>query len=444
MGSILIEDSHIGKRSVYSDFGQCLDELRNMQIIIYGAGKIGKRVSRSFARFGIPVRFFWDAKADLIRRIGALQVLKPDFEQIDREERDHYVVIVTVFSENVSRLIKGNLVAEGFHNTIADKDYINSLLRFDCQTAIDNKDFNFDLKTCHVCPVSKEMKKGCRIFDDYIRNHFLVGTPHHAEPEAIIIPSIGLLVSNKCTLTCKGCNHLREYYKPSDNIVIEPDQLIDDMNNLIAAVDLIQTIKIVGGEPFLYRHIGQVIKSVLKLPKIGIVHIITNGTVVRDEDDLYNLLSNERIIVEISGYGDNIPKILRGNVDKFITKLNENNVNYIHTQTMQWFDFGEFNDRSYSKAELLDTYSSCCFISNDIFDGTLYKCSRSAYGTYLGKIPRFNQDYVKVRNTSKEQLRKQFIKFFNKKYVEVCRYCNGTSTATIDVGKQVRSGELIN
>ncbi len=425
------------EKPTHSDFGRLIGELKKKKIIIYGAGKIGTRVFRFFSRFNIPVCFFWDAKAELIREVESSPVLEPDFERIAMEDRENYVVIVTIFSENICHIVHDRLNEAGFHNVISDRKFIDSLLYFECKKNVAENKFCFDLKTCYFCPVSKETEKRCDIFDDYVRKHFVRGNQNVGYGRKLIVPSMGVLISNRCTLTCKGCNHLREYYNPSDNVDIAAKQIGDDLHRIIEAVDLIFAVVIVGGEPFLHKDIEDIIGRVLDLPKIGIVHIISNGTVALKSDSVFERLSNPRVIVEISGYRDRIPKKLQNSVELFIAKLARYRINYRYTQQMQWFDFGGFEQRSYSEEDLRRVHSSCCFVSNDMFDGKLHKCSRSVFGNFLGKIPDFESDYVDIRRTAKEALRAKLEDFFGKKYAEVCRFCSGTSTETIEAGQQI-------
>lgn len=434
---VISEVLNIRECKTYSDLIQIVDQLKRKKIIIYGAGKIGERVCRFFSHFGIPVSFFWDAKAELIREVGTLPVLKPDFQQIPPEDREMYLVIVTPFSENICRMIQDRLLEAGFCNTITDRKFVNSLIYFKCKADVYEKKFHFNLTTCFFCPNAKGSESRCEIFDDNVEKNLVTDKLNLDRQNALVIPSMGVLISTRCNLRCKGCNHLREYYKPSDNFDIEAARIFDDLGRVLDAVDFVYTLVIVGGESFLHKDFENIIDRALRLPKIGIVQIITNGTVVPKDERAFELLSGPRVIVEISGYGDKIPKKLQENVKLFIAKMDKFNVNYRYTKQMQWFDFGDFEDRGYSKEELSRVYSSCICVSNDLFDGKLHKCSRSVFGTYLGKIPDFSSDYVDVRRTSKEDMRMKLAEFFGKKYAEVCRFCNGTSTATIEAGEQV-------
>ncbi len=435
---LILKLLNVRECKTHSDLIRIVDELRGKKIVIYGAGKIGERVCRFFSHFGIPVSFFWDAKAELIREVGTLPVLKPDFQQIPPEDRERYFVIVTVFSENICHMIQDKLLEAGFCNTIMDRKFVDSLIYFKCKMDVYEKKFHFNLTTCFFCPNARGSESRCEIFDDNVKKMLITNKLNLDRKNALVIPSMGVLISTRCDLRCKGCNHLREYYKPSDNFDIETARIFDDLGKVLNAVDFVYTLVIVGGESFLHKDFENIIDRALRLPKVGIVHIITNGTVVPKNERAFELLSSPRVIVEISGYGDKIPKKLQENIKLFIEKMDRFHVNYRYREQMQWFDFGDFEDRGYSREELFRVYSSCICVSNDLFDGKLHKCSRSVFGTYLGKIPDFRSDYVDVRRTSKEDMRMELSEFFGKKYAEACRFCNGTSTATIEAGEQIR------
>ena len=84
-------------------------------------------------------------------------------------------------------------------------------------------------------------------------------------------------------------------------------------------------------------------------------------------------------------------------------------------------------------------YSSCCFVSNDLFNGRLYSCSRSALGTFLGKLPEYPDDFVDLRKAEQSGLRGRLMAFFEKKHAKACRHCNGTTAVTIEAGRQASS-----
>ena len=410
-----------------------IDYLNNQKIIIYGMGKIGKLLFEAFKYYDVKIEFLWDNNAEIVQKNFDSKIEPPDIDFI--LNKDEYLIFITIFSDNLSGQIANELSENGFINIIFEKYFIYNFIYSVCYNKKKIGEFLYDVKKCHNCPISSEMENRCDIYDSYIINK--AGIKLNGDLlNRVIIPSMGVLITNRCNLTCKGCNHLRDLYKPTDLLEITTSAILNDLTNITNSVDFIDKIVIVGGEAFIHKDVYNIINNILKFKKIGLIHIITNGTIVLKDERLYKLLSDNRVIIEISGYGNLIPKQLQGNVRKFIKKLEEHNINYLQMETLQWFDFGEFKYRNYSTAIHHKIYKTCCFVSNDLFDGKLFKCSRSAFGTHIHKIPDYKNDYIDVRNLSKDQLRIEIDKFLKNEYPMVCQYCNGTSTSTIKAGVQ--------
>ncbi len=418
------------------------DYLNGKKIIIYGAGKIGKRIYQLLSIFGFKTALFWDRNADIIENFNEIPILKPDVHYIPSGQRKDYVIIITIFAENVSHEISSNLSKVGYTNVIYDKIIINSLILQACKRSVLNNNFVFDITTWHICPV-KDQFEGCNIFNNNVAKNLAKGVKSFTTiKEKLIIPKLGILVSNKCNLSCEGCNHLRYLYESKDNIDLTPEEILDDLTKIVEVSDLISKVVLVGGEAFTHPNFHVILKEILNLPKIGIIHIITNGTIIPKNLTIFELLSDRRVIVEISDYREKLSEKLQDNVKKFMLELDKYNVNYLCMNTLQWFDFGDFSKRFYSKEQHHDIYRTCCFVSNDLFKGRLYKCSRSAFGTLLGKIPDYSQDYVNIRKCPKGDLRDKLIKFLKNEFPEVCQHCSGTSTETIEAGVQIKRNKL--
>lgn len=416
--------------------------LKNKKIIIYGAGKIGKRVFQALEAQGFETAFFWDINAGQMEDHSGTSVNFPDFRSITREARSNYLVIVTIFAKSVSKEISGHLLELGYDHIVDDREKVNAIIYQTCRKLKDGGTFEFDISTCHICPVPKENDSTCDIFESHIADNIATGTSLPAEgQEKLIISKLGVLVSNKCNLTCQGCNHLRDLYQKGDSIDFTKAELLGDISKIVEAVDLITQVVIVGGEAFLHGQLYEILDEVLRLPRIGIIQIITNGTVLPKDQRLYGLMANPRVIVEISGYGDKIPAALQNNVQVFMAKLESHGVNYQYMSTLQWFDFGAFGKRPYTAEQHQEIYAACCFVSNDLFNGKIHKCSRSVFAAHLEKIPDYPNDYVDVRNLSNQALKLKIKSFLANETPDVCFHCNGTSTATIEAGSQHRKNK---
>jgi organic radical activating enzyme len=414
-----------------------LAQIAGKRVILYGAGKIGQRIHSALNWFGQPVDAFWDMRPEQVDWKGDTPVVEPDFSPADRTTAENMAFVVTIFAENIRDQIRDRLHAAGYQQVFFAREDITELLHAECASRKAAGQFEFDLPTCHSCPVVSDTRNQCDIFDAHVRTHFARGLDP-AHPPTLIAPSIGVLVSNKCTLTCVGCNHLRDYYEHEDNVDLPPAQILADLARLVSAVDMVNKLVVVGGESLLHPEIEALLEGILALPKVGIVQVITNGTVIPKSDRVFELLANERVMVEISGYGEHIPLKFERNVDRFIARLEAVGAHYRYVRTLQWFDFGGFEQRQYTDAQLRRVYNTCCFISNDIWNGQLHKCSRSAYGQHIGRIPAYAEDFVDLREGSIEALRARLAAFQQLPYPKACDHCNGASTATIPAGQQVR------
>jgi len=412
-----------------------INDLKAKKTIIYGAGKIGHRLTEAFDYYNINIDYFWDRNAETIKKVNGIDVFIPDPKSL--QNHDDYIVIITVYDENLCLSIRNYLIKNGISNILYKKEIINSIIYSECYNKKENKLFSFYLHQCHICPVMKDWGDRCDIFTSSVAEKYGGTSIDSSNENNLVIPSMGVIVTNRCTLSCKGCNHLRDLYEPSDNVTFSVDVIIDDLKKIISAVDLIEKLVIVGGEAFVHKDIVEILKRIIELPKIGYIQIITNGTVILKDERIYELLKHPKVLIEVSGYGDRIPERLQKNVNNFIKKLDEFDIVYDYVETLTWFDFGDFEYRNYSPEEHLRVYETCCFISNDLFDGKMYKCSRSVFATHLKKIRDYPSDYVDIRALPADILRKRLKSYLAFGKPMVCQHCNGTASDCIDPGCQL-------
>jgi organic radical activating enzyme len=410
-------------------FEELKEYLLTKKIIIFGAGKIGKSLISGLQKISISPYEVWDNNYDKYEDEIAYEVKKPNLEILNK---DSFVIIVTIYSKNISEEIYLTLLKNHFNNIIYNRNVINKVLYTQCKEEINEGNFIFELNKCHLCPVSKDIENRCDIYDLNITKNFIKKDKKISN--GIKIPSMGVLVSNKCNLKCIGCNQLRDKYDSSSYLDIDEKDILNDLKKLSLAVDIIEKVVIVGGESLLHKEINKILIGILEIENIGIIQLISNGTVIPKTDEIFELLNNPRIKVEISGYGDYLTKMQNEKVQIFISKLEKYNVNFDYVKTLQWFDFGNLDKRNYSKEKWQEVYNKCCFISNDLFNGQLHKCARSAFSKHLNILK--DVDYVDIRNSNIEDLSRSIKLFLENTLPTICQYCNGTSSLTIPAGKQ--------
>ncbi|MCM1038714.1 MAG: radical SAM protein [Ruminococcus sp.] len=229
---------------------------------------------------------------------------------------------------------------------------------------------------------------------------------------------VELPVTQKCSLKCEKCCFLMPYFKNPIDYKVE--DLLGYIDRLFECVDAIQIFRILGGEPFLYKDLGSIIKKVLECPKVKTVDIVTNGTIIPDENIL-SIMKDSKLTVQVSDYGKySRNKIeLKAMCDRVGVKC------VIRSEKEKgWFDAGNLENRGRDVHGMKKQMKHCGNICRSFHNGRLYFCPRASFGTKLG-IPDHRKDYVDFNECySRKQLRQKIYELNQKKYLTACNYCD--------------------
>ena len=78
-----------------------------------------------------------------------------------------------------------------------------------------------------------------------------------SEDFELVVGSIDVSLTTRCNLKCKNCGSLMPFYAhPKD---VELDTIIKSLDRFFSCVDRVVRINVIGGEPFLYPHLAEVI-----------------------------------------------------------------------------------------------------------------------------------------------------------------------------------------
>lgn len=160
-------------------------------------------------------------------------------------------------------------------------------------------------------------------------------------------------VTTKCSLRCKDCSNLMQYYKSPYDVDIE--LLLESVDKLMEVVDRISTYTLLGGEPLLYFNLSTLLNRLISEKKIEKIRIITNGTIVPKAPELINLLKDKKVYMYISNYG-----ILSRKKTQLIDLLEEKGVKYfIFDEEVTWRDMGNIENRGKNESELHKQFVRC-------------------------------------------------------------------------------------
>jgi len=292
---------------------------------------------------------------------------------------------------------------------------------------IDN--FNFDAQVIITTDVFKQKYK------DYLENNNVKYTWYkniasiwpYKHKNKVHIYQTDVLVTEKCTLACSYCNMFMPHYEFP--IHRELNTIKSDIDSYFSIVDYVSVFHLVGGEPFLYPNIEDVVRYVITnyIHKIDKLIITTNGTIM-PKDSLLELLRTNDVILSVSDYTDKLPHIQK-KVLKVIKEYKNKKINHYVRNEIEWYDFGDLRIKvGRTEEELIKHFDSCTAPFRGLNDGKFYYCHLNTSAVRTNLFPLNDNDYVSINNVSKEDLIKFDLGFTNLGYVTFCDNCNGCNT----------------
>jgi len=255
--------------------------------------------------------------------------------------------------------------------------------------------------------------------DDYVKytlNAVELCHKNYLNKNNKFLHSIDIVISERCTLNCKDCSNLMQYYKQPQNLSY--DLVIKDFENLMKKMDHVYEVRLIGGEPFMNKDIYKIIDYFIATDKITKLVIYTNATIPLKKDLMKNF-SKPKLVFSITDYGP-----LSKNTNKVIETLKDMNISYRSMPPNNWTDSAIIKDNKRSEEEMRDIFNNCC--AKNLFTimyGKIYRCPFVSNAERLKAIPYNEKNGVKLTRSMDE-----IINYTSKiKYIPACNFCNGRS-----------------
>ena len=363
-------------------------------VIVFGTGNTGAVVLAALKNAGINVVCLSDNNKHRWGKIvSGYKVLPPK----ELKSTNNLTPILIAVDLNFP-YIRKQLKDLGLTN-VYDCDFIFSKL-------------NLDLKNCNITWSETKLKSKIDLYMYSV-------LAHRDKKNSLKIDSVDLMLTEKCSLKCKDCSNLMQFYaKPIDE---DYDLVIASIDILMNAVDFVQEIRLLGGEPLMYKKVDLVVKHLLKNKNFGQIKINTNGTILPKEEKL-KIFQNEKIFFDIANYGKH-----SRNAEALVKTLTKMKIAHNASLVTVWQDVGKIVKTNRTESENKDIFGNCCTNrSLTILHGKLYLCPFAANATNLKAIPYTNKDIIDLSVEKKEELKKRIDNlYFNTDYLEACKSCNG-------------------
>lgn len=253
--------------------------------------------------------------------------------------------------------------------------------------------------------------------------------------EELSLPFVNFIVTEQCTLSCKECINLIPHIRKKKHYPAE--QLLRCSANLLQSLGYLTAATLIGGEPFVYPELAELVEGLSKSEKIGRIEIVTNGTVLPEKQVLARFKPDKRVHISISEYPGITHKI------PALLKMAEAfSVPCTVLPFMEWSNMGDLSCRNRTVDQLRTVFSNCSVKScPTIIGGKLYRCARAAFGVRLGAIPNAADEEIDLDSTSPTHDNQEKIRslFFHRDYLLACNYCDGCDISTPPIPPAVQT-----
>ena len=383
-----------------------LNEFRKSGVIVFGTGNYGILTLHALKQKNIKLICFVDNKvSNWNTNFKGYKVISP--EKLKSEFNNYPVLVCLLNYKYLKRQLRDLEI-----KNVYDVDFLLSDIN------LQNIDTSWSMYRCKVQ------------IDLY-----LFSITSYKDKNKLKVNNLDLVLTEKCSLKCKDCSNLMQYYaKPIDE---DFSQLTYSLDKFMNTVDYVQEIRFIGGEPLMYKRIDEVIKKTLTYKNFGRILVYTNGTIVPKPHKLA-AFKNDKIFFRISNYGT-----ISRNVKPLEKALEENKILFISERVTKWQDAAKIKkfDRPIKLTKQI--FGNCCV--NDcltLLHGKLYLCPFAAHAENLHAIPKSPEETIDfLKPHEKKELKDKIRKlYFETEYLEACKSCNGRdfNVASVEAAVQTK------
>lgn len=360
-------------------------------LILWGAGKIGGVAAHCLKKRGVHYEAFCDIARDKQgTRFCGHEVISP--EELKSRYPDAVVIITSVFYTDTMKMLR----ALGYQEA------------YDCSSLFMEIDFSdYDFWT------SREYA---------IRNveQCLAGTLEQRTSNGVI-DQIYLNITTKCSLRCRECCAFIPYV--SNPCHYPAEDIMADFNKVLDGLHHVRVVNFYGGEPLLHPELAGMIRSLKQEKRIDRISIISNGTILPDENVLRAMEEENRFLVRLSNYGS-----LSHKLPKITEVLDRRRIRYEITNYSYWDRQSVINATGETEEELVAKFRLCTSCNElMLLNRKGYLCITSSAGCNTKGFPPSSNNYIDLLDDDhfQEKLKHFVTRPGRGEYLDACKYCSG-------------------
>ena len=380
-----------------------------LSVVIFGARTVGEALFHACCKAGIKIECFCDNNINRTKKsVCNIKIIHT--QNLKKKYKDAIFLISAADIKDVVDQLNDLGYFKWYPCSVLLRDFNLSQYKFSAPI-----DFvEYTVATCLLC------------HDNY------------SIPDKLFLKSVDIIITERCSLKCRDCSNLTQYYKnPKDCDIKELMQTID---RFFAFVDAVNEFRVIGGEPFMNKEIHLIVKRLNNEPKVKRVVIYTNGTIVPREDQI-EYFKDSKVLFIITDYSS-----LSRNLNVLTQKLSSNNIAFYAEKSQGWTDCAKIMRHNRNFEQQQKIFRNCCAKNTfTLSKGKLYRCPFSANADRLLAVPNYKNDYINLFQEPIEtldicEMKKRIKKYLlEKDFLDVCDYCNGRSFSDPEIQPAIQT-----
>lgn len=252
------------------------------------------------------------------------------------------------------------------------------------------------------------------------------------DKSTVYMRSIDIVVTERCSLKCKDCSNLMQYYGKPSNFSLE--EIIKDIETLLSSVDFIYEFRVIGGEPFVNNKIYEILEYLCSFDKVNRASIFTNATIPLNEEKILSL-PVKKLSFSITDYGDHSKQI-----SNYKTILDANSISYRIHPPEYWTDSGTIIKPEHTLEEMKLRFSECCGKNlYTLMGDKIYRCP------FAANLERVYPAAINCGNSVVVESHKSELNnyLYNVDFLPACNYCKGRSFSSPQIVPAIQTRNVI-
>lgn len=229
------------------------------------------------------------------------------------------------------------------------------------------------------------------------------------------------------------------------------------LNFLLSKVDSIARVRIIGGEPLLFKDLPKLIDYLDSQKKILTFSLVTNAT-IDFKDELIEKLKNSKKVrkITISDYTRSPNLKIPLKQESILKKLEKNKIPYSLDSSKEnstWNDPEKIYKRGRSKEEIIKNYHHCKMPCVSLMtsegenlkgkelapNGAIFVCPISSSLTRLKGLDEFEGDFLNLDDD-----KERFFEFYTQDFYKACDYCRDFSKLYKKIPIAIQTDKILN